>query len=280
MDADLIHDLLDEVPRLESSSGYSQFAIAMQECLEQLGYGRLLPGGAHAKAPIKKEGERSDNYLTRRERWEDKQAMACAAIRTRLGCVPKATVVVMPANADGAAKFETVVEIWEELERVYRPNEYPYYRALLSDWEDLQLAQCSNIRDLASRLRDITDNLRHIEEELAKPEPEMIMKFHAALGPEYSDHVTEFECSHNIFPSGKGIKGSKKGVTFDQAVRSAERYEFMLQRPQLAEPARAEECPHCHKNGHTGAECWREHPELRPAHFKARDRRAKRRRLS
>jgi hypothetical protein len=271
---------LQNIDKLESTTGWVKFNREMRDYLTMNGFGDLF---GRNKAMPERGSLTVTAYDAKKENWFDKQERACAAVRSRLGY-----------NAREEVKGATVLEnLFTGLQKRFRPTGSAVFQHLDRRYHELSLDGCSGISDFAEKLREARTELLELDSTCTIGEPHFVNKFLTGLGSNFDVFLTSFYQTHSLIPERHGENEiTVKAVTFEEAVMAAEKEEQSLKiRDEkvayLANGGRggsgngdAKEvpwCTHCRKAFHTRESCFALHPNLKKAHEEKRSERKQKR---
>ncbi|KAI1181575.1 hypothetical protein F5B17DRAFT_451701 [Nemania serpens] len=150
----------------------------MKEKLAIHGYGRFLPGGLQAIAPIQRDGEFADVFAARLDKWGEKCDMAIAAIRSRLS-----------TNAFQRTKVATLTTpalLWAFLQAEYKPKGKAQFAQYYRKWEETTVESTGSVTKFAAELRQIQADMTDLDANSAWPQSHVVRKFINGLSPDFN----------------------------------------------------------------------------------------------
>lgn len=244
------------VPKLESSDEWISWRRGVKDYLQIIQFGDVLTDSEPEQGSLT-----SQQWEDKKAKWQLKQEMCSAAIKTRLGL-----------NARNLVEdLSNTSKILQTLEDFYRPQGSGALTDLDSRFDDISLATCKDIGEFAEKVREIDHGFKELG--IHFPEPLLVQKFLKGLGPGYSVFRTTFNQTSNLLPGPGGIKATTFEETFRKALNE-ERYQQtteQLQAKALVAQGLAlgkrkidvDFCEHCQRPYHTDKTCWILHPELK-----------------
>lgn len=227
--SNLVSQFLASISKLSSREDWFFWESQILTFLEFARFKHLL--GRDKQEPTLAAGE-SEIHLKRRiARWEIRQRQACACVESRLG---------RNGLRLSRVKERRLHVLMEFLRDHYKPDRNDLPR-LFREYSSLELADCSDVGDYASKLMDLHRCIESIDPSCKIGYPLLTIRFLNGLGPDYSTFAVHFPFNNNLLPERDPESSETRGgqtrdkSSFDKAISAARTLEWNMKECEARE---------------------------------------------
>ncbi|KAG6047961.1 hypothetical protein E4U39_007892 [Claviceps sp. Clav50 group G5] len=272
-----------KIPTLKVGCDWMAWKEDVSTALAVTGFGDLREGKRNAKFE-KPEGLSAHEAFEKKEKWLERQEVACCLILQRCGAEARC-MLEEPGRNEAPIKTEVAVYM-DLLEKHYHRKESSDYMNKLVDrlctaFFNTRLDDCDGVEDYGLKLEKARNDLMALDKSLFIPEPMLVARFLNGLrhNPSFEVFLTSFEMNNSVVPT-KNANGdiTTPGVTFVKTLGAATDAELRLKlNASTASQSRRAICSlfchHCRAPGHKTDDCFTKYPEKRKSNKKKRSQR-------